>query len=102
MNARVITSGATLGSPLNVLTTDTAILFNKTIGSASYAIMPLADSMSSSFLFKDLKGDADTNPITISFSGGELCDGVSTVTIPTSYGWVRVAPVTGGASWYQL
>jgi hypothetical protein len=103
LNTETITAGATSGSPFNVETTDTRILFNKTIGSASYALLPLAASMvySQPVLFKDLKGDADTNPISITFTAGELCDGLSAVEITTSYGWVTINPVVGGGAWYM-
>jgi len=103
LNAETITAGATSGSPFNVETTDTRILFNKTIGSASYTLLPLAVSMvySQPVLFKDLKGDADTNPISITFTGGEFCDGLPTVEITTSYGWVTINPVVGGGAWYM-
>ncbi len=103
LNTENITAGATLVSPYSVETTDTTILFNKTIGSASYAVLPSAGSMLYPFpiLFKDFKGDAETNNITISFTGGQLCDGQSQVTITNDYGWVRIAPGPGGGSWYE-
>jgi hypothetical protein len=99
----LITSGATSGSPYNVLPGDGAALFMKTIGSASYAVVPLAADMASDapVLFKDINGDAGTNTITINLTGGELCDGDSEVTITNNYGWVRLAPLPGGGAWYQ-
>lgn len=103
LNTELITAGATIGSPYNVATTDTRILFNKTLASASYATCPLASSMAYPFgiLFKDLKGDAATHNITVNFTGGELCDGQSTIVIDNAYGWVTVNPTPGGGSWYQ-
>lgn len=103
LNAEYITSGATSISPYAVLTTDTAILFRKTIPSASFAVMPSAVSMKfpGPVLFKDLKGDAASNKVTVSFTGGELCDGLGSVVIDSDYGWVRIAPVEGGGAWYQ-
>ncbi len=103
LNTENITAGATLVSPYSVETTDTTILFNKTIGSASYALLPSAGSMLYPFpiLFKDFKGDAETNIITISFTGGQLCDGQSQVTITNDYGWVRIAPGPAGGAWFQ-
>ena len=103
LNAEVITAGATSISPFQVAITDTRILFNKTLASASYALCPVAASMlyGQPVLFKDLKGDAGTNNITIEFNGGELCDGQSTLVINSSYGWVTINPTPGGGSWYQ-
>ena len=103
LNTDIITAGATSISPFAVETTATRVLFNKTLGSASYAALPLVASMAYSqpVLFKDLKGDAATNPITISFTGGQLCDGLATLQITTAYGWVTINPVPGGSSWYM-
>jgi hypothetical protein len=103
LNAEIITAGATSISPYAVLTTDTRILFNKTLGSPSYAALPSAASMlyPGGVVFKDLKGDAFTNNITITFSNGELCDGLSSVIIENDYGWVTINPVPGvGGAWY--
>ena len=102
LNTETITAGATLASPYDVETTDTRILFNKTIGSASYALLPAAASMAYPFpvLFKDLKGDAATNNITINFTGGQRCDGLTQLVISNAYGWVEVNPVPGGTAWY--
>ncbi len=101
LNTETITAGATLASPYDVETTDTRILFNKTIGSASYALLPLSSSMVYPFpiLFKDLKGDAATNNITLSFSGGQLCDGLSSIVLSNAYDWAYIAP--GSSGWYQ-
>ena len=98
----VIISGATVGTPYDILVSTDKILLNKTIASASFLIAPLASSMTAPSVFiKDLKGDADVNPIQISFTGGELCDGLSTLTIDNPYGWVTINPVPGGGGWYQ-
>lgn len=106
LNARIIgsltiiTSGATLISPYNVLLTDSRILFNKTISSASYAVLGLSSTYPTTVFFKDLKGDASTNPITVSFTGGELCDGLSTMVINSAYGWMSLSPLPSGG-WFQ-
>lgn len=98
----IITAGATLGSPYLPTPGVVRVLFNKSVGAASYAQLPLAVSWGSTegILFKDLKGDAFTNNITIEFTGGELCDGLSTVVIGNDYGWNRIYPVPGGGGWY--
>lgn len=103
LNAEKILAGASLASPYQVLTTDTRILFNKTVGAASYAVLPLAASMiyGQEVLFKDIKGDAGTNAITVTFTGGEKCDGLTQVQITQPYGWFRVTPTPGGGSWYM-
>jgi hypothetical protein len=101
MSTTIILSGATLISPYDILITDTRILFNKTVSSASYAVAPLASLMTSSgVLIKDLKGDAGTFPITVSFTGGELCDGLSEITVENAFGWTTINPTPSGGSWY--
>ena len=103
LNSEIITAGATNASPYMVETTDTRILFNKTIGSQSFAVMPLAASMlyPSGVFFKDLKGDAETNPINVTFTGGQLCDGLTVISIVDAYGWFTIFPVPGGTAWYM-
>jgi hypothetical protein len=103
LNREDITAGATLATPYMVLPTDTQILLNKTIGSASYVTFPLASTMTYPFgvLVKDLKGDAATNNITIQFTGGQLCDGQSTVVMQNNYDWVTINPSPGGGSWFM-
>ena len=105
LNTELITAGATFASPYSIETTDTRILFNKTLVTPSFAVAPLASTMlyEQPVLLKDLKGNAGdgTNTITISFTGGELCDGQSTLVINSSYGWVTINPTPGGGSWYQ-
>lgn len=99
LNTEIVTAGTTY----NVSTTDTRILVNKTLPSATSVVFPPAMSMQYPYgvMIKDLKGDADVNPITITFSGGELCDGLSTITLSTSYEWVTINPVPGSGAWYM-
>jgi hypothetical protein len=103
LNSEVILAGATSGSPYMVETTDTTILFKKTLGAASYALCPLAASMAygQEVLFKDIKGDAGTNNITVLFTSGEECDAQSQLEITTNYGWFKITPIPGGGGWYQ-
>jgi hypothetical protein len=102
LNTEIITAGATSIGPYMVQPTDTRILFNKTLSSPSFAVMPLANDMlySQPVFFKDFKGDAFTDNITITFSSGELCDGESQVVINNAYGWTTINPYPGGGAWY--
>lgn len=103
LNSETITAGATSISPYLVEATDTRVLFKKTIGSASFALCPLAASMlyGQEVLFKDINGDAGAHNITVSFSGGEECDALAMLEITTNYGWFRITPIPGGGGWYQ-
>ena len=100
LNTSIVTAGATY----NVLTTDTRVLVNKTLGSATSILFPPALTMQYPYgvLIKDLKGDAATDPITINFSNSELCDGLSSgqIIINNAYGWVNINPVPGKSAWY--
>ena len=98
LNTEIVTAGATY----NVQATDTRILVNKTLSSATSIVFPAASAMQYPYgvLVKDLKGDAAANPITITFSGNS-CDGLTTLTIDVNYGWFTVNPIPGGsANWY--
>ena len=87
----IITSGATYNS----VATDTRILVNKTIGSATTINLLAGSSYFQRVLVKDLKGDAATNPITVTFPG--TFDGVaSPLTINTNYGWIWFNPLAAG------
>ena len=88
----IITSGASYA----VVGTDSRILVNKTIGSATSIVFPLASVINYSVMIKDLKGDAAANNITITFTGGQRADGLSSVPINTNYGAYWFTPKSGG------
>lgn len=85
----------TAGASYNSLNTDTRILINKTIGSATTVNLLAGSAYGQPVLVKDLKGDADVNPITITFPG--TYDGVaSPIIINTARGWVWFNPLATG------
>lgn len=87
----IVTSGATYNS----VATDVRILVNKTVGSATTIALLAGSSYNQPVLIKDLKGDADVNPITVTFPG--TIDGAaSPITINTEYGWIWMNPLSGG------
>jgi hypothetical protein len=92
-NREIITAGASY----NALTTDTQIFVNKSIGSATGILLPSASSMlyPDAILIKDAKGDANTPNITITFTGGQLCDGQASVVIDNNFGYVWITPAPG-------
>ena len=99
----IVTSGATSGSPYQVPTNAGWVFFNKTVGSASYAQLPLSTTLLAAqpIFFKDMKGDAATNNITIQFTG-EQCDGLTELSITTNYGWLSIQPIPpSGGAWYE-
>lgn len=90
----------TSGAVYNSVATDTRVLVNKTIGSATSVILAASPAYIFPVLVKDLKGDADTNPITVTFTGGQLIDGLPQVTINNPYGYFWFNPLAAGG-WYD-
>jgi hypothetical protein len=88
----IVTSGASYNS----VETDTRILINKTVGSATSVVLLPSEDYGQPILVKDAKGDADVNPITITFSGGELMDGLTQVVIDSPYGFFWFNPLPDG------
>lgn len=80
--------------------TDTRILVNKTIGSATSVILLPSASYSLPVLVKDLKGDSGTNPITVTFSSGQTMDTLTSVPINNSFGYFWFNPLASGG-WYD-
>ena len=92
LNPTIITSGAVYNS----VATDTRILINKTIGSATSVVLLASAGYFQPILVKDYKGDAATNPITVTFSGGQTMDGLASVVIGTNYGYFWFNPGPSG------
>lgn len=97
------TTKVTQGSTYPIKTTDTRLLVVTGSVAPTALVAPLAASMLAPFpvLIKDVVGNAFNDNITITFSGGELCDGQSSVVISSDYGWVTINPIPGGGGWYQ-
>lgn len=95
----IIITGATVGDPYVALTTDYRILLNKTVASASYVdIGSATDRGFEPIMVRDLKGDADVNNISVSFTG--TCDGLaSPIVISSPYGGWVFNPLADG-NWY--
>jgi hypothetical protein len=97
----IILSGATSGSPYAPPAGVAKVLLDKTVGAASYVQFNLSSTYDGlPVLVKDIKGDAATNNITISFSGGEEADGLADVVIDVAFGAVWVNPLPGGGGFY--
>lgn len=92
----------TSGSMYPSVGTDSRILVNKTVGSATSVVLASSTSYLLPVLVKDLKGDAGTNPITVTFSGGQTLDGLAPaqVVINNPYGYFWFNPLSSGG-WYD-
>jgi len=95
-----VISDATSATPFAVTSSVARVLINKTSGTATFLTMPLASTMLTPTLIKDIKGDASSNNITLLFTG-QLCDGLSQLVIDVNYGWVEVSPLPNGTGFYQ-
>jgi len=83
------------GSTYNSVQTDTRILVNKTVGSPTTVALLGGATYFQPVLVKDLKGDAGTNNITVTFPG--TYDGIaSPLTISSNYGWIWFNPLPTG------
>lgn len=90
----------TSGSTYNSVATDTRILVNKTSGSATSVVLRPSAEYFFPVLVKDLKGDADVNPITVTFSSGQTIDTLPTVVINNPFGYFWFNPLASG-NWYD-
>jgi hypothetical protein len=97
--AVVVRDGATSGDPYDVPTDVSQVLFKKTVGAASYALLAASASYPGPVAINDLKGDAAINPITINFTGGELCDGNASIVLNANYALTKLFPNPDGG-WY--
>lgn len=98
---KFLTAGANdPGDPLVVGPSVTRLLVNKTVGSATYLQLDLASTFRLPLLIKDLKGDSDVNPITVTFSDGETIDGLTEVVISNKFGYFWFNPLAAG-NWYD-
>lgn len=94
----IITVGATLADPYEALGTDYRVLLNKIIASPSYVEIGSGADRDTPIMVRDLKGDASTNNITVTFTG--TCDGLaSPIVISNPYGGWYFNPLPDG-NWY--
>lgn len=91
------------GVPYTLEITDTRVLVTLDVAAPTSITAPPADTMFSTLpvLIKDVTGDASINPITITFSDGELCDGLSSIEISNPYGWTTLNVLPDRSGWYQ-
>ena len=89
---RTLTSGAS--TPLSA-TTDYYLCVNKTTGSATAVTLPASPAVGLTYRIKDCKGDAASNPITI--SGSVNIDGSASYVL--NFAYQSVGLVYNGATW---
>lgn len=90
----------TSGAVYNSVAADARILVNKTIGSATSVVLAQSQVYLGPVLVKGLKGDEATNPITVTFSSGQLMDTLTQVVINNPFGYFWFNPLASGG-WYD-
>ena len=95
----IITSGATSIAPYVPSIFETRVLFNKAVGAASFTDIGGAVARNNRpIMVRDIKGDADVNNISVSFTG--TCDGLaSPIVIQSAYAGYWFNPLPNG-NWY--
>lgn len=89
----IITAGATYNS----VATDTRILSNLGIAGALGITMLSSANYTQPILIKDIAGNVGAGSIlTITFSGGQLADGLSSIQLQNAYAGVWLNPLVSG------
>jgi hypothetical protein len=80
LNNRVVTASG----PVQMTDSDCMVFINKIASEATTVTLPLSPKDGMFVVVKDMKGDADINPITVVVSGGTL-DGLSQFIMSNNY-----------------
>lgn len=89
----------TAAGAVTIATTDIVICLNKAAGAATVANLPAAPATGMFIVFKDCKGDAAANNITVTPAAGNI-DGAGTFVINSNFGVWR--GVYTGAAWSTI
>ena len=95
-SATVITAGGSY----SMLAADSVILVNKTVGGIITINLVTATGRKSPVKIVDLKGDANTNPITIDANGAQTICGQLTYILNFPFSSVVLCPRPDGNGWY--
>ena len=87
------------GNPYIVPITVTKVYVNKTPGEPTYIRFLAAAGYLADILVCDIAGTADVGNITVTFTSGELANGIAPIPIATAYGGFFFRPVTTLAKW---
>jgi hypothetical protein len=90
----------TAGSTVNVMSVDSLIIINKTVGSATTVNLPPSSSKIGQVKIVDWKGDAYTNNITINAVGSDKLNGnLTSWTIGADGGSIVLTPLINGTGY---
>ena len=103
LNSVIITDGEheTALDPYIVQPTDGRIYVNKTIAGPTYIVLGLVDNQLTEPLIADVNGTVtDVNLINVTFTGGQLVDGLASVDIVSAYGGYFFRPIYSLNKWH--
>lgn len=81
---------------------DTRILSEQPSARTCTVTMLQSLNYSTPVLVKDVNGTADVStPLVINFSGGQTCDGLTSISITNPYGWVWLNPLPNNGGFYE-
>jgi hypothetical protein len=98
--ANLLTYSVTTETSHAVAANEQLILVNKTTGSATGISLPTTAITGRVVRIKDAKGDAATNNITVSVTGGATIEGQASVVINTNFG--HASFVWSGSAWFLI
>jgi hypothetical protein len=85
-------------APIVVTTVDEVVNINIDTGTPTCILPDANQRQGRPVIVKDAAGRAATNNINVSFSGGQLCDGLALVSIRTNFAAVRFVPYSDGVN----
>lgn len=88
---RVITAAGSV----TIAPNDRVVAINKTVGAATPVTLPLAATKNGPVIISDFKRDAGTNNITLTGTGGELIQGLATLTLAANGASAQLFPLPG-------
>jgi hypothetical protein len=95
-SAAQIEQHITAAGPVDILPNAGIVRVDQSVGAAITLNMPLASAKTCPVLISDWKGDAGTNPITITLSGSDTFPGgMTTWTIDGDTGSIYLRPIAG-------
>ncbi len=87
-------------TPYNIVTANTVLYIN--IAGPATVVLPngAGGHVGRSYIIKDISGNATTNPITITDTGGRFIDGESFAMLNGGYSHIQI--VSDGTQWFTI
>jgi hypothetical protein len=85
-------------SPVSITANDQIININIATGTPTCQIPAAATRNGQSIVLKDVGGHFTATPLTVTFTGGEHCDGLTSIVLNTNFSVLRLYPMTDGVN----